>query len=197
MNGGVAVGDGAAWVGLQRVGPGPDEVMRVDLSTDEVVARIPVDSVPWRKRIAVTPDAVWVGSTGEVQRIDPSTNEVVAKIEVPGEGVSALAADESALWVLSDRQDGGVLLRIDPSSNRVVAEIPLSRQLTGYEDQVLIGNGAIWVLGVRWVAKEDAEYGSDLFRIDPDTNFWSAVSPGGSALRAWLQSASNSIKCDA
>jgi len=55
--GGVAVGAGSAWVGVQR--GGTSSVVRIDLATNEVVAEIPVEDTPWRKRIAATDEAVW------------------------------------------------------------------------------------------------------------------------------------------
>ena len=43
----------------------------------------------------------------------------------------------------------------------------------------MLGAGSVWVLGVRWFEDEDAEYGSDLIRIDPSTNAISARIPVG------------------
>jgi hypothetical protein len=56
------------------------------------------------------------------------------------------------------------------ATNAVAAEIPLGPQITGYEDQVRIGDGSVWVIGATWIPRDDAEYGSDLIRIDPSTN---------------------------
>ena len=51
--------------------------------------------------VAVTGDAVWVGSTGPfaVHRIDPKTNKLVKSIELPGEPCAGLAAGLKSLWV--------------------------------------------------------------------------------------------------
>lgn len=179
-NGGVAIGDGSTWVGLQGQGPGgTDSVMRIDLATNEVVATIPVTSVPWRKRIAVTDNAVWVASDGLIERIDPATNAVVASVEIPNRDISALAADATALWAVTLGDAGGILVRIDPATNDIVSEIQLGPQIAGYEDEVQIGDGAIWILGVRWIEHEDTEYGSDLIRVDPATNAIAARIPVG------------------
>jgi hypothetical protein len=72
-------------------------------------------------------------------------------------------SDEAGEWT-------GNLVRVDTATNEAVAEIPLGPQVAGYEDEVMVGAGSVWVLGVRWFEKEDAEYGSDLIRVDPATN---------------------------
>lgn len=173
--GGVAVGADSAWVGLRRRGGGA--VARIDLETNQVLTEVPVRETPYRKQIAATDDAVWVASTGVLEQIDPATNTVVARVDLQGRSVSAIAADATAVWALAvtepSDQGGewtGNLVRVDPATNEIVAEIPLGRQVSGYEDEVVLGAGSVWVLGVRWFEQEDAEYGSDLIRIDPTTN---------------------------
>lgn len=176
FGGGVAVGAGSVWVGtFSKNGGGPEHVIRIDLATNEIVAEIPVGSAPGRKRIAATDDAIWIASSGALERIDPATNAVVATVEIPDRYVSAIAADASAVWAITipdwgDAGTEGILVRIDPATNAVVAEISLGPQVVGYEDEVRLGAGSVWVLGVRWFEKENAEYGSDLIRIDPATN---------------------------
>src|SRR6185295_13434199 len=51
--------------------------------------------------VAITEDAVWVGSTGPfaVHRIDPRTNERVATVALPGEPCAGLATGFGSLWV--------------------------------------------------------------------------------------------------
>jgi WD40 repeat protein len=161
-------------------------VVRIDLATNEVLAEIPVRDTPWRKRIAVTDEGVWVASTGTLERIDPATNTVVATVDLQGRPVSAIAADPTAVWTvaITELAEGagewtGTLVRVDPATNEVVAEIPLGPQVAGYEDEVMLGADSVWVLGVRWFEKEDAEYGSDLIRVDPATNAIAARIPVG------------------
>ena len=181
--GGIAVGAGSAWVGLQRGETGPGSVVRIDLATNDIVAEIPLQETPWRKRIAATDDAVWVASSGVLERIDPATNTVVARVELPDRSISAITADDAAVWAVTIGDDGGqptgILVRVDPATNVIAAEIPLGPQVAGYEDEVVLGAGSVWVLGVRWFEEEDAEYGSDLIRIDPATNAITARIPVG------------------
>jgi DNA-binding beta-propeller fold protein YncE len=183
--GGVAVGAGSAWVGLRPHGDS-DLVARIDLETNRVLAQIPVKESPSRKRIAATDDAVWVTSTGTLERIDPDTNTVVATVDLHDRPVSAIAADTAAVWAVAITEPPdkagewtGTLVRIDAATNEIVAEIPLGPEVAGYEDEVMLGAGSVWVLGVRWFEHEDAEYGSDLIRIDPATNQIAARIPIG------------------
>src|SRR5580658_8040899 len=51
--------------------------------------------------VAVTSDAVWVGSTGPfaVHRIDPNTNRVIAQVALAGAPCAGLAVGFGSLWV--------------------------------------------------------------------------------------------------
>jgi virginiamycin B lyase len=51
--------------------------------------------------VSITPEAVWVGSTGPfaVHRIDPETNRRVASVRLPGEPCAGLAVGLGSLWV--------------------------------------------------------------------------------------------------
>jgi streptogramin lyase len=51
--------------------------------------------------VAITPDAVWVGSTGPdaVHRIDPQTNRVVATVNLRGAPCAGLATGFGSLWI--------------------------------------------------------------------------------------------------
>ena len=89
-----------------------------------------------------------------IQRVDAATNEVTGQIQLPGDGVSAIAADDYAVRVevIQDRSDLGQqnlasLVRIDQGTNEPVATIPLEG-LSGDDDEITIGAGAVWVAGV-------------------------------------------------
>jgi hypothetical protein len=117
-----------------------------------------------------------------IQRVDAATNEVTGNIRLPGDGVSAIAADDRAVWVevIQDRSDQGQqnlasLVRIDPQTSEVVATIPLDG-LSGYDDEIAIGAGAVWVAGVNLTGPSE-ERGADLLRIDPITNSITGVLP--------------------
>ena len=70
--------------------------------------------------VAITPGAVWVGSTSPdaVNRIDPRTNRLAATVALPGEPCAGLAVGFGALWVpLCGKTPR--LARVDLASNLV------------------------------------------------------------------------------
>ncbi|MEA3107591.1 MAG: hypothetical protein QOI88_2196 [Gammaproteobacteria bacterium] len=72
--------------------------------------------------VAITPDAVWVGSTGPyaVHRIDPKTNRRVATVMLRGEPCSGLATGFGSLWIpLCGRP--AMLAKVDLNSNKIVS----------------------------------------------------------------------------
>lgn len=157
------------WVTVPAQEPEQDNlVVRVDSVTNEVVARIPIES--YVEELAAGEGGVWgagIQFNGRgsffVDRIDPATNEVVARIsDVSG----PLAIGEGALWAV-DRAgaragpDGSSLLRIDPSTNEIVARIALGVAVWDIE----VGDGYVWVLPLEPGAGE-----GDILRVDPSTN---------------------------
>jgi virginiamycin B lyase len=72
--------------------------------------------------VSITPDAVWVGSTGPfaVHRIDPKTNRRIATVRLPGEPCAGLAIGFDSLWV---PLCGAVplLAKVDLKSNQLVS----------------------------------------------------------------------------
>ena len=71
--------------------------------------------------VAITPDSVWVGSSGPyaVHRIDPKTNQRVATVTLRGEPCSGLATGFGSLWVPLCGK-AATLAQVDLRSNRVV-----------------------------------------------------------------------------
>lgn len=95
---------------------------RAPMSSLRVQATIKVGgAADW---VAITPGAVWVGSTSPdaVSRIDPRANRRVATVALPGEPCAGLAVGFGALWVpLCGKTPR--LARVDLASN-AVTEIP-------------------------------------------------------------------------
>ena len=107
--------------------------------------------------VAVTADAVWVGSTGPyaVHRIDPATNKLTASVKLPGEPCAGLAVGAGRLWIP---------LCTDPPS---LAKVNLrSRELESIfavgpaaaEGGVAYGAGSVWLI---------VSMSGDLARINP------------------------------
>jgi YVTN family beta-propeller protein len=145
-----------------------DRVIRIDPSTNQVVATIPVRLEPAPDdfnfiNLTVAFDSVWV-STGvsTVLRINPQTNSVAETISLgPCCGhVGELVASARSLWVSGD-QFANSVFRINPRSNKIVVEIP--SPVPG----LLAGSG--YLDGIVWVISNN--FGpSQLLQLDPRTN---------------------------
>jgi streptogramin lyase len=72
--------------------------------------------------VVVTPDAVWVGSTGPyaVHRIDPKRNKLVATVPLAGEPCAGMTAGFNSLWVPLCGSPA-TLARVDLRSNALTA----------------------------------------------------------------------------
>jgi virginiamycin B lyase len=107
----VAFAAGSAWASLFGTG----EVVRIDPTTNTVIARVKVGEKPCG--ITAAAGAIWVGNyTGNsVMRIDPATNRVVKRFSV--QLVYDVLVGHGSVWATSQN---GVLYRISPKRNRVV-----------------------------------------------------------------------------
>lgn len=159
----VAAGPSGVWV-LNRRRSQPEELVRVDPSTDRVVARI--DAGLGVSLVAVGEDGtVWLYRTGmtldrpELIRVDPSTNRVADTIALPPgppgfpTGASALLVAGGSVW-LGDQQNR--LFQVDPASRRV-REVTDGGHSLAVEHLAFAGG---WLWGTR---------GLLLYRIDPRT----------------------------
>jgi streptogramin lyase len=119
--------------------------------------------------VAVTPEKVWVGSTGPyaVNEIDPQTNQFI-RVELPGEPCAGLALDAQSLWVplCGTKSTKGVkgakgvkpkLAKVDLKTHALqVFDVGPA----GPEGGVTIGAGSVWLV---------TDKKGSLARIDPAT----------------------------
>jgi YVTN family beta-propeller protein len=147
--GGIAVGDGYAWV----TNTGADSVSQIDLRKRSVALRIDVGRAP--RGIAVAEGSVWVANSGDrtVSRINVATARVVQTIVV-GNGPTAIVASGTSVWV-ANATDSTVVL-IDARSGTAgqpvgVAATPIA---------LAMDDGGLWV------ASED---GASISHLDPVT----------------------------
>jgi len=114
----VVVGAGAAWVADTTA------VLRIDPTTNQIVARIPTGAFP--SDLAVGENAVWVANQGDgtLARIDPNTNQVATTIKV-GDFVTSVVAGAGAVWVGATASNGAFLARLDPTTGQVVSTLPI------------------------------------------------------------------------
>jgi len=113
--------------------------------------------------VAITPDAVWVASTGPyaVHRIDPRTNTEVASVALQGEPCAGLATGFGSLWIpLCGKPDGSTntLAKVDLASNTLSAVYGTGPAAA--EGGVTTSPDSVWLV-------TDKE--GSLARIDPNT----------------------------
>jgi virginiamycin B lyase len=109
--------------------------------------------------VAVTADAVWVGSTGPyaVHRIDPKTNRLTASVALPGEPCAGLATGFGSLWVPMCTAVPS-LAKVDLAGNRLTAVFAVGPAAA--EGGVATGAGDVWLI---------VDKVGTLARIDPAT----------------------------
>lgn len=107
--------------------------------------------------VAITPDAVWVASTGPfaVHRIDPGADKRVASVTLPGEPCAGLAVGFGSLWVPLCTTPPS-LAKVSLRSNQVEAIFTVGPAAA--EGGITVGAGSVWLI---------TDNSGDLARIDP------------------------------
>jgi virginiamycin B lyase len=133
----VAAGEGAVWV----VDISPAVVSRIDPSTNQVVATIPIEGA---RAVEAGLGAVWVTTDqGSVVVLNPATNTPLTSIEAGKGSTSGIAIGAGSVWVVNS--DEGTVARIDPSSYEIEARIPVGENagvIAADNDQVWVAGGA-------------------------------------------------------
>lgn len=108
--------------------------------------------------VAITSDAVWVGSTGPdaVHRIDPKTNTRVATVELPGKPCAGLATGFGSLWVPLCGNPS-TLAKVDLKRNALMAILQTGP--AGAEGGIAASPDSIWLV---------VDKNGSLARIDPE-----------------------------
>jgi YVTN family beta-propeller protein len=153
-----AEGEGGFWITDAQAG----ELLRVGLSSGEVVARIPLGSAPGA--VAAGEGAVWVSDADQavVSRFDPVSNEVTATIPVGA--VGGITTGHGSVWVIGFEE--GTVTRIDAETNEVVAEIPsVARASFGF----FVSEDAVWY---------SSSIDNTVSRIDPLSNNVTTIDVG-------------------
>lgn len=109
--------------------------------------------------VVVTPEAVWVGSTGPnaVHRIDPTLNKLVATVNLGGEPCAGMTAGFNNLWVPLCGNPP-TLARVDLNSNALTAVFKVGP--AAEEGGVATSADSVWL-----VLDKDGK----LARIDPNS----------------------------
>jgi virginiamycin B lyase len=109
--------------------------------------------------VAISPQAVWVGSTGPnaVSQIDPRTNARVATVPVPGEPCAGLAIGHGSLWVPLCAHPNA-LARVDLRSLKVTVVPGIGPAKR--EGGIASSPDSVWLI---------VDRKASLARIDPDS----------------------------
>jgi virginiamycin B lyase len=109
--------------------------------------------------VAISDDAVWVGSTGPdaVSQIDPRANTLVATVRVPGNPCAGLAVGFGGLWVPLCAKPNA-LVRVDLHT-RAVTKVPRVGP-ADREGGITISPDSVWLIVDRQAS---------LARIDPSS----------------------------
>jgi hypothetical protein len=186
---GAAAGYGSVWVATGRGNAPGGDLLRLDPSTGDETARIPMSALPgWTfggAGITTGLDAVWIVAEGTdqpagttVYRVDPVDADVPQEIPVgPGSGADVWV-DESGIWVLAfsrGNADQMILYRLDPDTYEITHTTTLA---AGWSQTVFGAGGWIYV----WASTRGTAPAETLFRIDPaNGHVMGRSQPGGGA----------------
>jgi Tol biopolymer transport system component/streptogramin lyase len=164
LNGGdvadVAADDHSIWA-LMRGNPGQPEVVRIDSSSGQVLATIPlktgygryVFSVGGSVFAAVAEPSGGPFDDGTLVRIDPSTNQVAGTLDLGT--YPSVATGNGAIWATTE---GGALVRIDPATDQPKGP---GANVSCSGDALAVGTGGVWCF--------DPARGRALTRFNPST----------------------------
>ena len=118
----LAAADGSLWITQYDLG----RLLRIDLPTGKVAARMDVGGSPGG--VLAAAGAVWVHDfeRGRLLAVDPRTNRVVKALEV-GTNNSDIAFAAGSVWAIDER---GRLLRVDPDTAAVTRRLSLGAAAT-------------------------------------------------------------------
>jgi streptogramin lyase len=154
--------DGSLWITQYDIA----RLLRVDLRTGKVVARIDVGGSPGG--VIAAAGAVWVQDweRGRLLKVDARTDRVVKALKV-GTNNSDIAFAAGSVWTIDDN---GQLLRVDPDTAAVIRRLPLGAAATLPSDPprgatLTAAGHTLWVVaGNGHIAELDARNGRVLGR---------------------------------
>jgi len=155
--------EGSVWVAASFVdgGGGIDDAMlfRLDASTNETVAEIPLEGAPgWVTGgggLAHGFGSIWVAgyssvdgtSQAAVQRVDPASNRVIETIPLGGTWGADVEVDENGVWAAYFGEEHAGVARIDPATDSVVADVQLP---SGYVRSITAAGGGVVATELEW-----------------------------------------------
>jgi streptogramin lyase len=136
--------DGSVWIlapdGPLGNGEGEPLVYRLDATTGEEQARVPIDG-RLCQGIAAGFGSLWACTDAGLVRIDPATNEAAAEIPFQVAQVFARPVmSDDRVWMLAGNVFASQVVEIDPGTDEVVATHELGHTAAG----LAFGDGALW-----------------------------------------------------
>jgi hypothetical protein len=183
----VVYGAGSVWVAVSNDdGTLGGRILRIDPTTNEIVAEIPVETIPtWEVgggAMVVAGDSLWVtggveapgsfesaggGSDAAVVRIDVTDNKVVDLFRVGGTFGADVTFLDGELWVLlfgDESVDNSMeVVRIDPTTGDVLSRIAVA---SGWAHSLVAADGRLLVIEG---GETDVNVGGRMTSIDPET----------------------------
>jgi hypothetical protein len=149
----IVYGEGSIWAAASsNDGTGAGTVYRLDPDMGEILAEIPVPSVPaWETGgggMEVADGSLWIagyldeGHHGALLRIDVATNEVADVIPLGGQFGGEVSVDEHGVWVTVFGQPSVELARVDPET--LLTDIHTSLD-ADWAREILTVDGHVWV----------------------------------------------------
>jgi streptogramin lyase len=139
----LAVADGSLWVTQYDIA----RLLRIDLKTGKVVARVDVHGSPGG--VISAAGAVWVHDweRGRLLKVDPHTNQIVKTVKV-GTNNSDLAFAAGAVWTIDEQAQ---LVRVDPGTATLTGRQSLGAAATHPSDPprgstLAAGGNTLWVV---------------------------------------------------
>jgi hypothetical protein len=147
------VADGALWA-WDAVHPElARNLLRIDLTGEKVLARIPLNTVNPNKPLLT--HSLWFAAGAYVYRVDPVADQVVARIDA-GATAYHVTDTNNAIWVTISPDPSacwdfnqGTVLRIDPGTNSIVGETSMEcpSETLSYENNLWVMNNYRGVKG--------------------------------------------------
>lgn len=138
----LGVGFGSVWLSKSQ----SKLLLRIDPTTHQVVARIPVGPDP-ELGIGFGLGSVWIADTKErsLRRIDPATNAVVRTypVTISEEPEGSIGVGAGSVWLLTNDNgtDSGTLSRLDPATGKTIARIPVKAK----SYTAMVAEDAVWI----------------------------------------------------
>jgi len=144
--------------GLWGVSGQEDQLVEVDPTSGEVIARVDVGGPPGG--LVFARDQLWTAARGALVRIDPHTGTVVETIELESFEPEGLAVGGDILWVSSSFEES--VLRFDLRTMEIRDRLPVEGANFG---GFLIGD-SYWVSGNNTLWRLDRESGEVVDELD-------------------------------